>query len=124
MIAEKLETMVKRSMLNSRMKDFFDIWTLANQFSFKSTTLTDSVKATFNQRGTALTSVPECFSEAFISDPLKNSQWNAFIRKNHIQYSTLSLKEVISRITHFLAPVLIQDETSIDRTWLPPNRWE
>lgn len=125
-IAEKLETMFKRGMLNSRMKDFFDIWTLSQQFSFSSKKLVNAVKATFNQRGTDLQSFPECFSEAFVSDPLKNSQWNAFIRKNYIQHGSLTLKEVVLNITTFLAPVLIhsqENHPSIDLTWYPPDKW-
>lgn len=122
-IAEKLETMVKRGMVNSRMKDFFDIWTLADQFSFKSDALAKSIKATFKQRGTPLNTSPECFSEAFIVDSVKNSQWNAFIRKNHIRHSTLSLKEVVSRIAQFLLPILTQEGDVEKLTWTPADKW-
>jgi hypothetical protein len=34
-VAEKLHTMVLRSLLNSRMRDFFDVWALARQFDFE-----------------------------------------------------------------------------------------
>ena len=125
-IAEKLETMFKRGMLNSRMKDFFDIWTLSQQFPFKSKILINAVNATFNQRGTDLQSVPECFSDGFVSDPLKNSHWNAFIRKNYIKHSSLSLKEVVLNIATFLAPVLNhlkENQQTIDLTWYPPDKW-
>jgi hypothetical protein len=123
-IAEKFETMVKRGLLNSRMKDFFDIWTLANQFSFQSDTLAASIRATFKQRGTVLDTIPECFSEAFTADPVKNSQWNAFIRKNHIRHGTLSLKEVVSTIAQFLLPILtLQEGKAVSLTWNPPNKW-
>lgn len=125
-IAEKLETMFKRGMLNSRMKDFFDIWTLSQQFSFSSKKLINAVNATLNQRGTNLKSVPECFSETFVSDPLKNSQWNAFIRKNYIKHSSLSLSEVVLNIATFLAPVLNQskeNQHTIDLSWYPPDKW-
>ena len=33
-VAEKLEAMVKLARLNSRMKDFYDIWLLSSTFSF------------------------------------------------------------------------------------------
>jgi hypothetical protein len=36
-IAEKFKTMLKLGKLNSRMKDFYDIWLLASQFNFKGT---------------------------------------------------------------------------------------
>lgn len=62
-----------------------------------------------------------------MSDPLKNSQWNAFIRKNYIKHSSLSLKEVVLNITTFLAPVLNhsqENQPSIDLTWYPPDKWK
>ena len=34
-VAEKFGSMVKLGVLNSRMKDFFDVWTLARQFDFE-----------------------------------------------------------------------------------------
>ena len=33
-IAEKFETLVRRGMLNSRMKDFYDIWKLRSLFDY------------------------------------------------------------------------------------------
>lgn len=45
-IAEKFEAMVKLGELNSRMKDFYDIWLLARQFSFESNTLQTAIKKT------------------------------------------------------------------------------
>ena len=51
-IAEKLEAMVHLGMLNSRMKDFFDVWFLARTFSFDGAALADAIRATFERRGT------------------------------------------------------------------------
>jgi predicted nucleotidyltransferase component of viral defense system len=125
-IAEKLEAMIKKGMNNSRMKDFFDIWTLSRQFAFQSKALVSSVKATFQQRGTDFNLFPECFSEAFIDNPVKNAQWNAFILKNHLQSNFLSLKTVILDITAFLQPILNQvqqEDMTKNHTWLPANKW-
>jgi len=36
-IAEKFEAMIKRGILNSRMKDFCDIWMLSRTFNFQGT---------------------------------------------------------------------------------------
>jgi predicted nucleotidyltransferase component of viral defense system len=38
-IAEKLHTMVVRGVANSRVRDYFDIWALAQQFPFEGTVL-------------------------------------------------------------------------------------
>jgi predicted nucleotidyltransferase component of viral defense system len=48
-IAEKLEAMVHLGMLNSRMKDFFDVWFLARTFPFEAAALADSIQATFER---------------------------------------------------------------------------
>lgn len=42
-IAEKLEAMVKLGVLNSRMKDFYDIWLLSRQFDFDGAELVEAV---------------------------------------------------------------------------------
>ncbi|MEE8210918.1 MAG: nucleotidyl transferase AbiEii/AbiGii toxin family protein [Acidiferrobacterales bacterium] len=53
-VAEKLEAMVKLGVLNSRMKDFYDIWFLARQFDFDGRILTKAILKTFATRGTTL----------------------------------------------------------------------
>ena len=52
-IAEKLHAMVDLGLANSRMKDFFDLWFLASNFSFDGGTLGESVRSTFGRRATA-----------------------------------------------------------------------
>ncbi len=51
-IAEKFEAMVKLRELNSRMKDFYDIWLLSRQFDFAGERLAEAIRLTFNRRGT------------------------------------------------------------------------
>jgi hypothetical protein len=74
-IAEKLEAMVKLGALNSRMKDFYDLWALSRQFDFDGVTPTEAVRLTFERRGTGclLRLRP---AESFIES--KGTQWTAF----------------------------------------------
>lgn len=53
-VAEKFEAMVKLGMANSRMKDFYDLWVLAQRFEFQSVTLAAAIQATFETRRTTL----------------------------------------------------------------------
>jgi predicted nucleotidyltransferase component of viral defense system len=53
-VAEKFEAMVKLGMANSRMKDFYDLWVLAQRFEFESATLVAAIQATFETRRTTL----------------------------------------------------------------------
>ncbi|MDZ7670086.1 MAG: nucleotidyl transferase AbiEii/AbiGii toxin family protein [Gammaproteobacteria bacterium] len=50
--------MVALGALNSRMKDFYDIWLLSRHFDFGLATLSRAIRATFERRNTRLPSVP------------------------------------------------------------------
>lgn len=52
MIAEKLDAMIKLGLANSRMKDFYDVWTLANQFQIKPEKITPVIRKVFQNRQT------------------------------------------------------------------------
>lgn len=78
-IAEKFEVMVKLGILNSRMKDFYDIWLLARLFDFDAVILTEAIRQTFNRRGTQLPEKIEAFSDSFIDS--KQGQWTAFWKR-------------------------------------------
>ena len=86
MIAEKCAIMVELGFTNSRMKDFFDVWTVLNEFEISEDILKTAILATFKRRGTKLDSTkPLCFTEEFSSDKRKSTQWKAFLRKNGIE---------------------------------------
>lgn len=50
-VAEKFEAMVKLGIANSRMKDFYDLWVLAQRFEFDSANLAAAIQATFERPG-------------------------------------------------------------------------
>ena len=63
-VAEKFEAIVKLAMANSRMKDFYDLWVLAQRFQFESATLAAAIQASFATRKTVLPiSLPLAFLE-------------------------------------------------------------
>jgi len=66
-IAEKFEAMLKLDKLNSRMKDFYDIWLLSRQFDFEGDTLTESIRLTLGHRGTPIPKTITAFTKAFIA---------------------------------------------------------
>lgn len=104
-IAEKFEAMVKLGELNSRMKDFFDIWMLAQTGEFDGEALSRAVGRTFHRRGTPLSSDPLCFSESFGKSESKTVQWRAFLRRNKLTDAPDSFAHVIELIAKFLQPV-------------------
>lgn len=104
-IAEKFEAMVKLGTLNSRMKDFYDIWLLSRQFDFEGPTLAQAVTATFANRGTALKAEPVALTTEFSESEAANTQWRAFVRKGRLANAPTSLAETVSGIARFLLPV-------------------
>ena len=81
-IAEKFEAMVFLGMKNSRLKDFYDIWLMTEQFDFDFEILNTAISRTFERRKTKFPSeLPIALTSEFTSDPMKISQWNAFLRK-------------------------------------------
>lgn len=103
-IAEKLEAMVSLGELNSRMKDFYDIWLLARQFDFDRKQLTEAVERTFRTRGTALPDEVTAFSDAFVD--AKATQWKAFRRKLKQDTIPAEFAEIVLTIKEFLEPVI------------------
>lgn len=80
-IAEKFEAMVKLGTLNSRIKDFFDIWLLLQQFNFKGPRLATAIAKTSSTRGTDIPYESVVLTNSFTEDMVKVTQWHGFIRK-------------------------------------------
>jgi hypothetical protein len=72
-IAEKFEAMVKLGILNSRMKDFFDIWLMSCRFNFDGTTLTEAITKTFSTRGAKIPAEPPI---AFVYSEEYENRWS------------------------------------------------
>ncbi len=123
-IAEKFEAMIKLDALNSRMKDFYDIWLLSRQFDFQSLELQKAIHLTLQNRKTELPEEVTAFSDDFIK--AKTSQWNAFIRKIDTENIIADFKEVVSQIEQFLIPTIegIHAGTEINLPWVAPGPWE
>ena len=125
-VAEKFEAMVKLGILNSRMKDFFDIWFLSRQFNFTGKTLQNAVNATFSTRATALSSMPTAFTPDFSKDPTKDAQWKAFIRKNRLADIPKDFHKIVADVTMFLMPVVesITSKRPFQSSWKAPGPWK
>ena len=79
-VAEKFETMVRRGLVNSRMKDFYDLYCLAHTAPFDGALLSLAIQRTFERRGTAFAPMPTVFTVGFTQDVGKQRQWRAFRR--------------------------------------------
>jgi Nucleotidyl transferase AbiEii toxin, Type IV TA system len=104
-IAEKFEAIVSLGLTNSRMKDYYDIWLLSQQFDFDGAIMMRAIKATFNRRRTMLPKdIPIGLSKEIVSDAGKQSQWQAFLRRSRLHSQELSLETVVNVIGAFIMP--------------------
>lgn len=124
-IAEKFEAMVKLGIVNSRMKDFFDIWLLSQQFDFEGKRLATAIDKTFSTRGTDIQSEPNALTKSFAADPTKVVQWRGFIRKIRLTNVPQDFGEVIGAISIFLKPIAerLAAEKPFEATWRAPGPW-
>jgi hypothetical protein len=122
-IAEKFRAMVKLGALNSRMKDFYDIWLLSRQFDFDGASLAEAVRLTFNQRGTMLPKEIEAFTESFID--AKQVQWAAFWRRLQHDHVPVSFREIMAAVETFLMPIVaaLSSGKSSPTKWTAPGPW-
>lgn len=122
-IAEKFEAMVSLGALNSRMKDFYDIWLLSRQFNFNGKDLAEAVRLTFKQRGTVLPEQIEAFSRDFAE--VKQALWAAFRKRLQQEHAPVSFQEVTTALEIFLSPIAasISEESKIPKTWTASGPW-
>lgn len=100
-IAEKLDAILDLMEFSSRMKDYYDIYYLANKFDFNGKTLTKALKRTFENRGHNFTIEQFDRITAFADDEEMQKKWKAFTHK--IDTKTDDFSKVIETINLFLA---------------------
>ena len=74
-VAEKLEALTVLGLLNSRLKDYYDIALPARMYPFDGDLLAEAILSTFRHRGTAIDAMPIGLTEDFVSDPARAAQW-------------------------------------------------
>ena len=104
-IAEKIDAILSLMEFSSRMKDYYDIYYLANKFDFDGKVLTEALKKTFKNRGHSFTI--EQFEQVmeFDDDIAMQKKWKAFVRK--IDTKTDDYSTVLKMIKIFLTKPFI-----------------
>jgi predicted nucleotidyltransferase component of viral defense system len=124
-IAEKFEAMISLGRLNSRMKDFFDVWMLAQTLDFHGADLTAAVLATFRNRETEFAATPHVFEKDFALDASKQSQWTGFLKRMRPSEAPPAFPDTLASIRMFLEPIhlSLQSGAAFDRAWKHPGPW-
>jgi len=125
-IAEKFEAMVSLGRLNSRMKDFFDIWLLATTSDFRGADLHAAISATFRRRETPITPEPQAFAEDFALDHSKQSQWAGFLKRMRPSEAPAKFSDAVDLIRSFLQPInaALETNASFSMDWKHPGPWK
>lgn len=104
-IAEKFQAMVALDFDNSRMKDFYDVWTCAKHLEFDGDTLAGSIAATFARRDTPLPrESPLALTRTFSQAEVHQVQWKAFVRKIGEPELADNFVDTVAEIDRFLMP--------------------
>ena len=99
-VAEKLDAILSLMEFSSRMKDYYDLYYLANHFEFDNAVLAEAMRKTFANRGHHFT--VDQFEQVigFDSDEAMQKKWKAFVRK--IDTETDDFSTVLKTIKAFL----------------------
>jgi hypothetical protein len=109
--------MLKLRELNSRMKDFYDIWLLSRHFGFEGKILAEAIRLTLEQRRTKLPDKITAFSQEFIAT--KQTQWNAFRKKLRQDNVPTEFENVIMQVKKFIGPIA----SALTLQKPPPSKW-
>ena len=103
-VAEKFQTMIDRSEGNSRMKDFFDVYTILKSGKMDAAVLEDAVREVMANRGSAYMENHPLFDTKFAASEQRQTMWRAFLRKMKYPVA-LEFGEVMDVITKALKPM-------------------
>lgn len=124
-VAEKIDAILSLMEFSSRMKDYYDIYYLANKFDFDGKVLTEALRRTFQNREHNFT--VEQFEQvmSFDEDSAMQKKWNAFVRKIDTKtddYSTV-LKTIKAFLTKPFTATVVNQELA--EQWIAvENQWK
>jgi len=124
-IAEKLEAIVKLGIVNSRMKDFYDLIVISERMPVDGSILAKAIRNTFERRATSIpVNEPVAFTPEFSENSQKQIQWQSFIRKNELEASN-NLNRTIEKLKGFLiAPIQsARKGKDFSSKWNPGGPW-
>lgn len=103
-IAEKFEAMIDLGKINTRMKDFYDVYHLLSNHPVDDELLEQAIQQTFKRRSTQVTVAHSLFKPEFYQDEERNKLWKTWLRKTKLNQE-LELTEVMTIIVERLKPI-------------------
>ena len=116
-ISEKFEAIVSLGDANSRYKDFYDIYILADRYDLDGMELKEAIKETFEHRETGFDDI-FAFTDDFISSEIHQNRWKAFLKKKKALVQA-ELNDVVNLLRALLLPLVgsIIDDTEYTAKW-------
>jgi len=106
-IAEKFQAVIALGIVNSRMKDFYDLYAIPRAVKVSEDALLKAIKSTFMRRETDIpTDRPTGFSNAFSQDPIRQTQWAAYSAETDV--ASMTLEKICDDIWAELEPVCVK----------------
>jgi predicted nucleotidyltransferase component of viral defense system len=119
-VAEKFHALAVRGITNSRLKDYYDLWLIAETFELEGVPLAAAVRQTFARRETALPQEkPTGLSDAYVET--WGGQWRTFLARERMAGVPEQLATVVADLERFLPPLI--EEAEGDWRWKPRAGW-
>jgi predicted nucleotidyltransferase component of viral defense system len=125
-IAEKLHALVAIGERNTRVKDVYDLYVLAGQFSFDGAQLAHAIAATFERRRTPITAAfPAALAPRYFADGVRAEQWRAYLTRNGLPGAPADLAAVGEQVQAFLLTVwsALAEGDAFAALWPPGGPW-
>lgn len=121
-IAEKFEAFTSLGLINSRYKDFYDIYILARRFDLSGVELQEAIRKTFAHRGTSFDDIV-AFEDEFTEDVVRQNRWKSFVKKKKAIEDT-NFKDVIALVKDVLTPIVksLQSGSRLDMDWVSKDK--
>jgi hypothetical protein len=125
-VAEKLEALTALGLLNSRIKDYYDLALLSRMYPFEGERLAEAISATFRHRKTTIEAEPIGLTRAYCDDPARTLQWRAFVRRSRFGEGAGDLTHLVDEVRLFALPILstVASENPFKHRWKPGGPWE
>jgi hypothetical protein len=125
-ISEKFHAMVYHAELNSRWKDYYDIWLISETFELDSSSIQKAIEKTFEKRETKLPKErPVALTVEFASK--NETQWKSFLRRmNRENKDAHDFVNIVEKIWIYLEYPLqaSRDKSKPDRHWTSQKGWK
>ncbi|MEO3432317.1 nucleotidyl transferase AbiEii/AbiGii toxin family protein [Inquilinus sp. CAU 1745] len=129
-VAEKLATIVEFGADNTRIRDYYDLWTLSNRCFFDAAKVVKAIRRTFARRdaGEFLLRT-DGYWEAALDQEFASSRvgqiWATWIGEHSFEHMLPQFDDVLERVAEFARPLLdgVRSNCIPDAVWRPRFGW-